>query len=176
MSLFEMIFNNPLLMIAIIFGLVSLFGRMSKGSQSQDTNRDQQRQQRRPTTEGQEEGQVDWREIFRQEEQTPEPEPKREPVESTSYSPTPSQATHERDELYDRLDEMKRKKREAQEKVAAQLISPTQKKTQTIEADDQYDLTNVTGKEAMRAVVWAEILGNPRSRNPHKAFASNRRR
>lgn len=167
-QLINLFLSNPLFIIIGIFALISFMSRISKAGQT--NQRQEQQGQREPNKE--EPQKIDWRDIFNQEEEKAEPSPVRqEQVEPSSYAPLQHQESEVRNDLYDRLEEMKTKKREAQERVSRQKQAVSAKQTQSSSSELSLNFKNVTGKEAMKAVVWAEVLGSPRSRKPHKSFA-----
>ncbi len=76
-------------------------------------------------------------------------------------------------ELQERYEEMMKKKRIAKKK--AMQIEPSLLSTETPKRSLDLKLNQLGQKEAMKAVVWAEVLGRPRSRQTHQAFQRSRR-
>ncbi|MCM2677854.1 hypothetical protein [Alkalicoccobacillus plakortidis] len=175
-QLISLLFSNPLYLVIAIFGLVSLLGRMAKGGQ-QTNQRQNQQGQHQPTSAKEEPGKIDWRDIFNQEEVKTEPtrvEPKEQNQET--YAPSQHREPDARDEMYQRLEEMKKKKQEAQQKASKQLSVSAANQDLTRSSELDLNFKNISSKEAMKAVVWAEVLGKPRSRNPHQSFAPPRQK
>ncbi|WP_332632156.1 hypothetical protein [Halalkalibacter flavus] len=169
-SLLEFIAQNFIFVAVIVGGLISMLGRMTgAGQQHQDNRGAGQRQ--RPPQQPQEE-KVDWREIFKQEEMEPErgrnrQEPKVEQVQVT----VPSEREQLQQEIQNRYDELRQKREKA-----SQRDREVRSETEVTHHSDGLDLglNRLSNKEAMKAVVWSEVLGRPRARQPHNTFSRRR--
>ncbi|MDT8861789.1 hypothetical protein N0O92_16370 [Alkalihalobacillus sp. MEB130] len=171
-NLLEFIAQNFIFVAVLIGGLISMFGRMAGGGQEQQEKRRNTNQ--RPRQPQQQEEQVDWRDIFKQEEMKPEPQP--QPVQAQTIEQPQLDVPLERDlreqELRDRYDEL-RKKREKNPEWNRKKREETTKVSRDREGLD-LQLNRLSNQEAMKAVVWSEILGRPRARQPHNTFARKR--
>ncbi|MFC0558037.1 hypothetical protein [Halalkalibacter alkalisediminis] len=171
-QIFDLIANNFIFVAVVIGGLISMFGRLAGAGQQQ-----QEQRQNRPQRAGQPQQQqetVDWREIFKQEEIEPEPTEKRAStrVETTQQASFEEGIVSRQQELQNQYEEMQRKR-----EVSSRKNREIRKETvDLLEKKDKLDLhlNHLSNKEAMKAVVWAEVLGRPRSRQPHPTFMKKR--
>jgi hypothetical protein len=178
-ELISTLLGSPLLIFFII-AIISFLGRMAKGGGQQN----QQQGQNQPQQQQEESKEINWRDIFTQEEVKAEPQPGQQQdseMVTDQYAPSQhreqetTQAVNGRNELYDRLEEYKRRKRETEEQAPRQVqVSATSDNRTRSTSHLDISVSNLSKQEAMKAVVWAEVLGKPRSRNPHKAFAPTR--
>lgn len=177
-SIIEFIFANFVFVAVIIGGLLSLFSRMANSGQQQEQ---QQRRQQHP---GQNQEKVDWREIFRQEEGESGPSQPRQPTyvgprqsegARSTTSPTASQVESGMNDLLNeqQLQNHYEEARRRKEKVARRTREQVNEHDRTGGSLDLH-LNRLSNKEAMKAVVWAEVLGRPRARQPHNTFARKR--
>ncbi|MCD8511976.1 MAG: hypothetical protein LRY73_20435 [Bacillus sp. (in: Bacteria)] len=177
MGLIESILGNPFLLFIIIAALLSFFrganqqqeqkgsGKPAKGNQTGD------------------QGEIDWREIFRQEQapvdseehrrtndpystaRSQEAKAAREPVEERYSAPAPTEKEMNRGnkELYEKYEEAKRRKAKAFENAEKYDDSPifTQDLTRT---SMKLNFNNISKEEAVKGIVWSEILGKPKAR------------
>ncbi|WP_332690908.1 hypothetical protein [Halalkalibacter lacteus] len=171
-DLFTFIADNFIFVAVIVGGIISMLGRLAGGGQQQQDQRSG-RQSQRPSQPREEK--VDWREIFKQEEMESEREPSRH---SPNTETAPVIVTAESDqvkrqqELQDRYDEL-RQKREKITRKGRELRD----EAPSLDKDrEQLDLglNRLSNKEAMKAVVWSEVLGRPRARQPHNTFIRKR--
>ncbi|MFK3937628.1 hypothetical protein ACI2JA_08970 [Alkalihalobacillus sp. NPDC078783] len=182
-ELISTLLGSPLLIFFII-AIISFLGRMVKGAGQ--TN--QQQGQNQPQQKQEESKEINWRDIFTQEEAKAEPQPRQQQEQepdmvTDQYAPSQhreqetTQATNTKNELYDRLEEYKRRKRESEEQAPKQVQLSATSENRT-HSSGRLDLSvgNLSKQDAMKAVVWAEVLGKPRAKNPHQAFAPTRRK
>ncbi|WP_017728392.1 hypothetical protein [Halalkalibacterium ligniniphilum] len=188
-ALFEFIMANLFFFLLIIGGLYSFFTRMANGGEEQQKKRGQQQQRPRQGQNNQsprrEEQEIDWREIFRQEAAEPERNPhpqstaqaERYEFEPPSVGDQELQASiNKQQALYDRYEEAKEKKQETSRQLSDKVSSFDRAISKDKKRDSlDLNLNNLSNKEVMKAVVWAEVLGRPRSRNPHQSFSGPRR-
>ncbi|ALA51160.1 hypothetical protein CAY60_007535 [Shouchella clausii] len=172
-GLFDFLFANPFLVIILVGGLVSLFSRIGQATQQQNNRGEEseqppveQRPQREPV---QTQPRVDhrqpkqqeirWEDYFPQESAPPaQPKPDIQParVEASERALEKTEKLQERRrQLQERVNRFK----EAEQDLAS-------KKRDEANAGDPLDLnlSHLSGKEAMKAVVLAEILGPPKGR------------
>ncbi|MBP3951300.1 hypothetical protein [Bacillus suaedae] len=163
-GILDLILGNLVPVIIVIGGLFSFFGRMSKGEQSDENS--PSKKPARPNT-----GKVDWREIFKQEETTSWPgseQPKDQPpAEKTEvYFDIPEI----KDEQEDRQEKMAQKYRETKQYIEDRQRSPILDNEIGRKAPLDLQLNRLSNQEAMKAVVWSEVLGRPRGKQPHQTF------
>ncbi|WP_026689199.1 hypothetical protein [Alteribacter aurantiacus] len=194
-GLINLLLNNPLLLLFAIFGLISLFGgagAAKKGDQNQRQRPQQRQQGGQPAKE---ERDIDWKQIFgvEEEEQYDRKQPR---AESDTYKaprslgesePKPDQYAADQqgrrelaqtnDDLNDRYEEMKRRKQEAKRRSSKiDDESPIFQKDITRKEKVELDFSSISREDAVKGVVWSEILGPPRSRNPRRQNSYGRRR
>ncbi len=185
-SLMEFIVQNIFFVVIVIGGLISLFNRMS--GNGQEEQKKQQRQQRPE----QRQAKVDWREIFKQEEADTKPDRPREPTFSSSSqegsrdsssSTTPQfdrggidDLLGEQQQLQDRYEEARLRKEQTTRRIREERThhSFLDEKSNRSSGSLDLQLNRLSNKEAMKAVVWSEVLGRPRGRQPHSTFARKR--
>jgi hypothetical protein len=172
-SLFEFIAQNFIFVAVIVGGIISMLGRLAGGSQQQQDQRGRPNQ--RPPQPREEK--VDWREIFKQEEVKPKHEGSRQSP-SPKVDPAPATVMVENDqlkrqeEMQKRYDELRQKRDEATRK-GREIHDETQSSNKDRGQLD-LGLNRLSNKEAMKAVVWSEVLGRPRARQPHNTFIRKR--
>ncbi len=129
----------------------------------------------------------DWRDLFfepepveeqRQEPRTPTKIERYPTLDGNEQNPnvaeteinTRSNARERLEETYDQLSR-------AQEEAARKFEHQTQQKKRNNKSSESLNLNfdNLSGKEAMRAVVMAEVIGPPRGRNSRGAYPRARR-
>ncbi|KHF41888.1 hypothetical protein [Halalkalibacter okhensis] len=169
--LFDFIVQNFVFVAVVVGGIISMLGRMSGAGQQQQENRGTGQRQRQPQRQPQpQEEKVDWREIFKQEEVEPERVPARQESKMDQVT-VPVEKELLQQELQDRYDEL-RQKREKTLKRGLETKSETEATNQSGGLDLR--LNRLSNKEAMKAVVWSEVLGPPRGRQPHNTFSRKR--
>ncbi|WP_088102518.1 hypothetical protein [Halalkalibacter urbisdiaboli] len=159
-QIFEFIMSNLFLVVLIVGGLLSFFKRAAQGGEAQ-----QGKQMGWPGREEQQ-SEVDWKEIFKQEEPI---EQKRQEPEIVRFEPveTPEVQT-ENEKLYEQLQEMRKRREQVEDNVEGS--KPSKRVNEQKRERLDLHLNRLSNKEAMKAVVWAEVLGKPRSRQPHQSF------
>jgi hypothetical protein len=167
-QLIEFIAQNFIFVAVVIGGLISMLGRMA-GAGQQD-----QRGQRSQPPRHQQEEQVDWREIFKQ-EGAPLPEERSTPtkIEPASSVTFEESTLTRQQELQNQFEEMRRK-REASSRKIKELRKEKQPSDSRKKEAFDLQLNQLSNKEAMKGVVWAEVLGRPRARQPHATFMKKR--
>jgi hypothetical protein len=182
-SLFELIMSNLFFVIIVIGGLISFFNRMSNGGESDERPQRHERSAQRgqhPTGQRQQEETVDWREIFKQEQPSQPEATNQETVRPVSFEPVSdaheevSKGVDRQQELYDRYERLKDKKRDAVKRFE-KTVKPASGETSQNPSKLDLQLNRLSNQEAMKAVVWAEVLGKPRGKNPHQAFMQSKR-
>ncbi|MCM3761506.1 hypothetical protein M3212_11995 [Alkalihalobacillus oceani] len=175
-NLLEFIFNNIFLVLIIIGGIISFLNRL--GGNQNEQQRQKSRPQQRSGRPQQGQGKIDWREIFQQEEAEPErprrstyagpdglgEEQPRQTAEVQFESPV-AEIEEEQRQLKKRYEEARRRQQRAAESARNSQQTPQR-------ANEKLDLqlNRLSNNEAMKAVVWAEVLGQPRARKPHQTF------
>lgn len=186
--LIEFIVQNIFFVAIVIGGLISMFNRMSGNGQQEEQKRSQRQQ--RPV---QKQEKVDWREIFRQEEADTKPARPRQPTfagsaqseEEVSRQATPvatqvengmDNVLGEQQELQERYEQARLRKEEASRKIRQERTNEGRSDGEHSRTSGSLDLqlNRLSSTEAMKAVVWAEVLGRPRARQPHSTFARKR--
>ncbi|GAF65959.1 hypothetical protein BTS2_2859 [Bacillus sp. TS-2] len=193
MSIIEFLLANPLLLLFLLFFLFGNIFKKPRQQQQQNETRQRQQtnqpQQNRPspssTTQQPKPEIQDWRDIFF------EPE-----VNDSKPSPTPSKSTEkierypsldndqfatanidhldEKKELEERYNQLSKKKEAAAERFKRhQQQLQNNQKSQSKSID--LGLNNLSGQEAMKAVVMAEIIGPPKGRKLRGSYQSIRR-
>ncbi|GAE26973.1 hypothetical protein JCM9140_3083 [Halalkalibacter wakoensis JCM 9140] len=166
-NLLEFIVQNFIFVAVVIGGLISMFGRMAgAGQQQQEKRGNAGERTRQPQTQ---DDQVDWRDIFKQEEIEPA-SPGQIQVETTHLDRTDEIADRQQ-QIKDQYDQLRKKRKETSYK-ASELRSDTE--TPSKKGGLDLHLNRLTNEEAMKAVVWAEVLGRPRARQPHNTFSKRR--
>lgn len=176
-GIFNLFLNNPLILFIVIAVLLSLF-RGSGGAQ-QEQKRPQQRrqpqqsgQQRQPSQSGERsnEDQVDWKDIFKQEQPPTERQPtvRRTPKSEQNEVPENVQAELSKaneglQEQYEKVRERKRRARESAGKIQDSPIARGDV-TKSSGSDVQLDFSKITREDAIKGIVWSEILGKPKAR------------
>lgn len=177
-SFIEAILGNPFLLIIIIGALLSFF----RGANQQQAQKGSGKPARGNQTGDQ--GEIDWREIFRQEqapvEDQQEPSRANDPYTSTRREETytartttieernPSSYENELDksskELYEKYEEAKRRKAKAFESAEKYDDSPIFSQDLTKSSSVKLNFNNISREEAIKGIVWSEILGKPKAR------------
>ncbi|GAE30669.1 hypothetical protein [Halalkalibacter hemicellulosilyticus] len=174
MNIIELIMSNLLPFIIIVGGLISFFGRMTK-----ENNEKQQRQQM-PAGQQQEETkaettnekQIDWRDLFNTDEFEQKTSwPGSEPVKASEVEQQNSDLKQEQEKQREKKRKLDERLKEIRKRSSAQSEQPVASESNGLNL--QFD--QISNKEAMKGVVWAEVLGRPRARQPHQTFVRNRR-
>ncbi|WP_096188353.1 hypothetical protein [Evansella halocellulosilytica] len=170
--------ENPLILFFIIAAILSFFQGL--GGNKKQENKRPNRPQNRPAETGQShrEEEVDWREIFKQETQTVEErrETTRQPSAENS-SPLSRDGEKElnktNEELLERYENLKKRKQEAKRNASKIENSPIQNSdlTKNRKSKVELDFSSISRDEAVKGIIWSEILGKPRSRKPRETFS-----
>ena len=174
-GLFNLISESPLLLFFIIAAIIS-FVRGRGGKPQEKESGGQPKSQGRPTQQrqqteqrGSSEQEVDWKDLFRQEQRPTEPQPSasnQSRSESTVLS-IPRDAEKElirsNEELQERYEWVETQKKRAKEKGHIIENSPITRNDLTKEKV-HLDFSHVSKNEAIKGVIWAEILGKPKAR------------
>lgn len=166
----------------LIFLLASLFGRLGgnqrKTGREQNTERPQQSkqpQQPGPSQQpwpGSSEPIEDWRDLFDPHRREKETEPAyAEPVESYDYEDLHDEQPQTQPTVQDSVRDFKsvRDNQPVSEQVPP--VSVTRSLKQKKETNLALHFHQLTKDEAMKAVVWSEVLGQPRAKRPHRSFS-----
>lgn len=172
-DLLKVVTGNPVLLFIIIGAILSFI----KKGKEQEANK----QTQKPGTPEMEEtpsAEVDWREIFRQED-NPKPVSTSERGQSYTYTeqlePSSAAVNNQRgNELLEQYEKAKQNKEAA--KIYSTTIedSPIYKGDISAQAEVKLDFSRITKEEAIKGVVWAEILGKPRSKGSHRPTLKTR--
>ncbi|MFA9455850.1 hypothetical protein ACERJO_03680 [Halalkalibacter sp. AB-rgal2] len=176
MNVFDL-FSSLLPFIIIVGGLISFFGRMTK-----ENNEKQQQQQRQQTSPGQpqqepkaetaNEKQIDWRDLFNTDEFEQKTSwPGSEPVKASEDEQQNSDLKQEQERQREKKRKLDERLKKIRKRSSAQSGEPVASESNGLNL--QFD--QISNKEAMKGVVWAEVLGRPRARQPHQTFVRNRR-
>lgn len=185
-DLFQLILANPLLLIILIGGLISVFSRMAQSSQQQQGNEEgqgqaeNQQQRQRPVQmepRRQSGSEIKWEDYFPAESAPPVQQGSRT---SETEDSSVSANVQKQQELYERHKKAKAKAKELQDSLEIGAIADLGGVTESNRDDTKKDgldmnFNQLSGKEAMRAVVWSEILGPPKGRVSPGNYRSNRR-
>ncbi|WP_100406752.1 hypothetical protein [Bacillus solitudinis] len=168
-NLFELILSNLFFVVLIIGGLLSFFKRVAQG------NAQQERQEQGPQSE--KPGKIDWKEIFNQEanEQDDRPQQQQYEEEPVSFEPVSHEveiAKVQNDDLQTRREDLIQRREMSRARSSSYEIG---KQPVTKNRGLDLNLNKLSNKEAMKAVVWSEVLGKPRGRHPHQAFTQRSR-
>lgn len=171
-DLFNLITSNPILLFVIIGAILNF---LQKGKEQEGNKQTKNAQPRREKKHEE----IDWREIFRQES---EPEPQSQevkPLDTYIEPERPKTAVDENirsNDLKEQYEAVKRKKDALEATPAIKATSPIYK--DDITADEQVSLNfaDISKQEAIKGVVWSEVLGKPRSKGSYRASLNTRRR
>ncbi|PYZ98688.1 hypothetical protein CR205_08955 [Alteribacter lacisalsi] len=187
-GLFRMIAENPFILLPIIFVLMSIFGGIGAANKEQGDGPQRPRQPSPDSRQqGRNEDEVSWRDIILQDSQDASPTERQPRAESGTYREPrslneknqPSRDTYaaesrgraelaeSNDDLSEQYSEMKARKKEA-ERRAKKLghDSPIlQKEQRSKKSRIELDFSRVSREDAVKGVVWSEILGPPKGRS-----------
>lgn len=168
-AIFQFLSESPIILFFIIAALLSFFRGGAKKEEQQ-----QGQPQRKPATDKRKQ-EVDWKEIFRQEEQPannfpqdPQAENRSNESRSTSVSRSEVDADigNASNELQERYDRIQERKKQAMKKAGGMDGSPIARSenARVSKPKIRLDFSSVSRDEAVKGVVWAEILGKPKGR------------
>lgn len=179
----DLFLGNPFLLFVVIAAIISFF-QNSGGNKKEDQRRKAApRSPQRSSRDVQKrrEMEIDWREIFRQESAPIEkPQHERKYVsnwdepKSDSIEPykTPIEIEEETNyaniELLEKYERLKEKQSLINEKVQTiQQMEITSKPLMTTKKAKQVklDFRDISGEDAIKGIVWSEILSKPKSRS-----------
>ncbi|UOE95669.1 hypothetical protein [Alkalihalobacillus sp. LMS39] len=162
---------NPIWLIIILGALWNLFSRSAEQKKEQQPKKPQQQEQEKRN--------IDWEEIFTQAEQQPQQENSRPaPLQPTIDTETITQHVEDkRTELQKERDILKKKQELLQKKAEAGLTfmndpirqSPIESREIGKPPSLQLHFSELTREDAMKAVVWSEVLGKPKAKQPRRS-------
>lgn len=173
-DLLKVVTGNPILLFIIIGAILSFLKRGKEREANKET-----RKPGAPETEETPSVEIDWREIFRQED-NPKPVSKTERGQTYTYTEqsVPSSVAgnnHRGNELLEKYEKAKQNKEAAKIYDPSIENSPIYKGDIAAQAEVKLDFSRITKEEAIKGVVWSEILGKPRSKGPHRPALNTRR-
>lgn len=174
-QLLDLIFGNPLLLFLIIGAFLSFLKRGKEEEAQRETRKPgAPRAQGRPENQRNE---VDWREIFQQEAGT-DSAPKKAREQSYTYREETTTEVNRSQELLEKYEKAKLRKEKAEQNVSRQSLknSPIYKDDITASNKVSLDFSSISRDEAIKGVVWSEILGKPRAKGSYRPTLNTRRR
>ncbi|MBD7935807.1 MULTISPECIES: hypothetical protein [Cytobacillus] len=163
----DFLLENPLLLIFLIGIITSLFGKKVNDQQP-----DKQKQPRGMSVEEQEEARRQMMQDAEKQEEVPpvydRNEEKLKRYAKDIVQEASVEVSDRKKEAEERLADLRKQKAEAQKRASA-FLSATKNKDVANNKVDQPSM-RVSNKQLVDAVVWSEILGQPRSRNPHRTM------
>ncbi|RXI99401.1 hypothetical protein DS745_14310 [Anaerobacillus alkaliphilus] len=177
-QLLELLFANPFLLI-IIVGAIFSFLKRGREQEAQRETRRPSAPKAHPVSDESSRNEVDWREIFMQEEAQQPPTRKVQPVQSYSYneSPSVSEEVQRRNELLEKYEIAKRNKEAQKQKELSIKDSPVYSGDLTANKNKiNLDFSNLTKEDAIKGVIWSEILGKPRAKGSYRPSLNTRRK
>ncbi|WP_280768505.1 hypothetical protein [Salipaludibacillus daqingensis] len=185
-GLFNLIAESPLLLFFVIAAIIS-FLRSRGGEEEQkkqsgqpQTRQERPSQQKQQTQQrGSKDQEVDWKDIFRQETRPTEPQPsasrsnrqyetrgQSEPTVSSLPRGAEEELKRSKSELNERYERIQKQKQKAIEKGSLTDNSPITNNDLTLQKKDKIklDFSKISRDEAVKGVIWSEILGKPKSR------------
>ncbi|QKS70856.1 hypothetical protein FLK61_29455 [Paenalkalicoccus suaedae] len=166
-GLIELVLGNPFILFLIIAFLFSTFrkrGTADEARQQPDLSPDEtatiDSEERNPS----EAEQADWRDIFYPPEERSkkeQPAPSKSSSESKEATASLSKAN---DELQRRYEQVQQRKSEAAKQDNI-MDSPIYKKDLSASKSKiDLDFKNITKEDAIKGVIWSEVLGKPKAR------------
>ncbi|SDC31078.1 hypothetical protein [Shouchella lonarensis] len=159
-ELIDFIFSNPIPAIIAIGAILSFFSRLLKG---EPVKKEESASASRADEQSSDEG-FDWQDIFdpdtwkdKEPEPASAPAPKSEPQIVTALD---ERETRVKQEELERLQQQLEQKINRMKKQTVVTRKPQQQSP----AASPLHFSRPSGQEAMRAVVWAEIIGSPKGR------------
>lgn len=173
-GIITLLFESPLLLFFLIAAILSFFQSRGKSDKQQEQPR-----QRQPGQEKAEVDEIDWRDIFRQEEKTTEA-PKQQPVKTqtpdndrrTDSEKAKDSGTQMSEQWQQQYRELEKKKRQAAKSAARVSDSPIEmgEISKPKKPKIMLDFSEVSRDEAVKGVIWSEILGKPVSMRKGKSI------
>lgn len=175
-GLFDFLFANPFLVILLVGGLISFFSRMGQAAQQQN-NRDEEPEQ--PHVEEQQPRQRPQRGPVQTQPRVDHRQPKQQEIRWEDYFPQESAPPAQPDiqpasveaseRALEKTEKLQERRHQLQERVnrfkeAEQNLASRKRDEANAGEPLDLNLSQLSGKEAMKAVVLAEILGPPKGR------------
>ncbi|OIJ22129.1 hypothetical protein BKP45_05500 [Anaerobacillus alkalidiazotrophicus] len=170
-DLLRYITANPFLLFLIIGAILSFF---QKGKEQE--NKKQPNKTNRPAGTGRQE--VDWREIFHQEIE-PNTAPQKQRKETYTINDMPKLSLDEvnqSNKILEKYEQTKRKKEAAKRYERKLKDSPIYQGDITAQSQVKLDFSNISREDAIKGVVWSEILGKPRAKGSYRPTLNTRRK
>ncbi|WP_059102663.1 hypothetical protein [Shouchella shacheensis] len=168
----DFIMSNLFLIILIVGGLISFFARMNQNSQSESQSQPQEAEQRQ-------EREIRWEDFFPSASE-PKEESSSKPNSPAGPSPSgplgrpaeenESDSVASQRDMYERLEHVRSRNKELTETVVGAIGEEVQLERNPSSSTNRLDLrlNQLSNSEVMKGVVWAEVLGPPKSRqHPH---------
>jgi hypothetical protein len=171
-QLLEFLFSNPFFLIIIIGAIASFLKR------GREQEAEEPRKTSAPRPPVKKEQEVDWREIFRQEDETtPTPVRDRERYSTTATKQqTVAIEASRSNELLEQYEKAKRKKEVTKRNELVTKNSPIYKDDLTVTNKINLNFANITSEEAVKGVIWSEVLGKPRAKGSYRPSLNTRRK
>ncbi|SER70559.1 hypothetical protein [Salipaludibacillus aurantiacus] len=176
-GLFNLLLESPLLLFFIIAAILSFIQGRGRGAEEENKGprRPQQQRDQSPPEPARRENEVDWKDIFRQEERPTQPQPtvtrggenQREAERRVSSLPRDAEQELSKSnrELHERYEKIQSRKKRASEQAGKIDNSPIFEGDLTRRKEKvRLDFSNVSREEAVKGVIWSEILGKPKAR------------
>ncbi len=154
--------------LLILGALWNFFSKQAESKKEAEQGKKPQREQ-----------EIDWKEIFRQEQapverDKPQPtvarkvEPSFEPVQPEVAIPTDDRRT-EMEKLRDQLEEKRKQLRQTESRAPDAIADSPVIQKEIGKKPTKLDLnfSNISQKEAMKGIIWSEILGKPRAKRSY---------
>ncbi|MDE5413895.1 hypothetical protein [Alkalihalobacterium chitinilyticum] len=168
MNILDFLFGNIFFVILILGALWNFFSRQAEARKEAEQGKKPQREQ-----------EIDWKEIFRQEQapderDKPQPtvardvepsfEPSFEPIRQEVDTAAKDRRT-EMEKLRDQLEEKRKKLKHAEISTQSAISDSPIMKNEIGKKRTKLDLDfqNISQEEAMKGIIWTEILGKPRA-------------
>ncbi|OIJ16692.1 hypothetical protein BKP37_05535 [Anaerobacillus alkalilacustris] len=164
-DLLRYITANPFLLFLIIGAILSFFQKGKEQEKKKQPNKTN-----RPAGTGRQE--VDWREIFRQEiEPNTVPQKQRKETYTINDVQEPKHSLDEVNQgnkILEKYEQTKRKKETAKRYERKLKDSPISQGDITAQNQVKLDFSNISREDAIKGVVWSEILGKPRAKGSYR--------
>ncbi|MCD8501252.1 MAG: hypothetical protein LRY71_05670 [Bacillaceae bacterium] len=161
-DLLDIILGNSFLMVVIIGAIFKFLKAKGEAEETQKKASEKAQPNQKKKDE------VDWKQIFGLEEVFEEQKVPEKPKTKKESSP---KLTNQYIEKYD---EVKRQNRGTKKKENDQ--SPIYKDDITKAKNElDIDFSKITKHDAMKGVIWAEVLGKPRAKNRHRSYVSQQK-
>ncbi|MFV8826700.1 hypothetical protein [Alkalihalobacterium sp. APHAB7] len=168
MNILDFLFGNIFFVILILGALWNFFSRQAEARKEAEQGKKPQREQ-----------EIDWKEIFRQEQAPDErdkPQPtlarEVEPSFEPSFEPihrevdtTVNDRRTDMEKLRAQLEEKRKKLKRAEGRTQSAISESPITNNEIGKKQTKLDLNfeNISQADAMKGIIWSEILGKPRS-------------